>query len=262
MTQSLFSLAQKSVIITGGAGHLGAAISRELALAGADVYALGRNAAKLKVLEDFNQTLPCKRIHTLELDVTDEAAFQDLVQRVYEQHGEISCLINNANDARREAWEDLDTNAWRKGIDGALTHYFSCSHAVSPYMLKKGKGVIIHNASLFAFLAPCFPMHLDLKNAAAAHHAAAKGGVLQLTRYLATLWGPHGIRVNCVSPGYFPQKRGPDRPDYMKEVTARIPMSRIGDPKEVSGAFVFLASEAASYITGHNLVVDGGYSVW
>ena len=105
-------------------------------------------------------------------------------------------------------------------------------------------------------------MHLDLGNAAAAHHAAAKGGILQLTKYLAALWASNGIRVNAISPGYFPQKRGVERLDYMEEVTKRIPMGRIGTPSEVAGAVVFLASDAASYITGQNIVIDGGYSIW
>jgi NAD(P)-dependent dehydrogenase (short-subunit alcohol dehydrogenase family) len=105
-------------------------------------------------------------------------------------------------------------------------------------------------------------MHLDLGNAAAAHHVAAKGGVLQLTKYLASLWASEGIRVNAISPGYFPQKRGVERPDYMDEVKRRIPMARIGSPNEVAGAVVFLASSASSYITGQNIIIDGGYSIW
>ncbi len=83
-----------------------------------------------------------------------------------------------------------------------------------------------------------------------------------MTRYLATLWAAKGVRVNAISPGYFPQKRGVERPDYMAEVNARIPMGRIGQPQEVAGAVVFLASDAASYVTGQNIVIDGGYSLW
>ncbi len=252
-----FSLQGRVAIVTGGAGHLGRAISTAMAEAGATVYALGRDQTKLAALESASANL-----RGVQLDVTDTVAFTHFVDEIVARHGTVDCLVNNANAARREKWEDLDEAAWRAGMDGALTHYFTCAKAVSRAMLAKGSGSIINTGSLFSFLAPNFPMHLDLGNAAAAHHAAAKGGVLQLSNYLAALWGPSGIRVNTVSPGYFPQKRGTPRPDYMHEVTLRIPMKRIGQPEEVAGSYVFLASDAASYITGHNLVIDGGYSVW
>ena len=105
-------------------------------------------------------------------------------------------------------------------------------------------------------------MYLDLGNQPALHTAVGKAGVLQMTRYLATCWAEKGIRVNAVTPGFIPKKRGPARPDYIEQLTSRIPLKRIGLTKEVPGAFVFLASEASSYVTGQNIVVDGGYSVW
>jgi NAD(P)-dependent dehydrogenase (short-subunit alcohol dehydrogenase family) len=257
-----FSLAGRRYIITGGAGHLGRAISLGLADAGAEVHAIGRDPAKLAALAEHNAAYPEPRLFTQVLDVLDDVAFSAFVDQLVDRTGRLDGLVNNANAARRESWEEMDKAAWRAGLEGSLDHYFTCTHAVSRHLLAQGGGVIINNASLFAFLAPCFPMHLDLGNAAAAHHAAAKGGVLQLTRYLATLWAPKGVRVNAISPGYFPQKRGVERPDYMAEVTARIPMGRIGQPQEVAGAVVFLASDAASYVTGQNIVIDGGYSLW
>jgi len=221
---NLFSLDGKVLIITGGAGHLGSAISKGLAASGANVYVVGKS--------------------------------------IYEAHGKIDALINNANFAQREQWGELDISAWNRGLEGSLSHYFTCTQAVSKYFLRQQFGCIVNNASLFSFLAPCFPMHLDLGNAASAHHVAAKGGVLQMTKYLAALWGPLGVRVNAISPGYFPQMRGEPRLDYMDEVNKRIPMQRIGRPIEVAGAVIFLCSEASSYITGQNIIIDGGYSIW
>lgn len=259
---SPFSLSGKVIIVTGGAGHLGSAITKGLATAGGTVYSTSRNAHNLQVLSEFNSRLPEQRIFVETLDVRDERLFADFVKTLVQAHGRIDCLVNNANSAERESWEVLDKDKWVKGLDGSLNHYFTCTQIVSRHFLEQGFGNVVNNASLFAFLAPCFPMHLDLGNAASAHHAAAKGGVLQLTKYLAALWGSKGIRVNAVSPGYFPQKRGVERPDYMAEIKKRIPMERIGSPNEVAGAVVFLASEAASYITGQNLIIDGGYSIW
>lgn len=262
LNERSFSLNGKVIIVTGGAGHLGSAITKGLARAGGTVYSIGRNAHNLQVLAEYNINFPEQRIFVETLDVQDEKLFSNFTEKVASLHGRIDCLVNNANAANRESWESLDKDKWDEGLDGALNHYFTCTHNVSRYFLEQGFGSVVNNASLFAFLAPCFPMHLDLGNAAAAHHAAAKGGVLQLTKYLAALWGSRGIRVNAISPGYFPQKRGVERPDYMAEVKKRIPMGRIGNPTEVAGAVVFLASDAASYITGQNIVIDGGYSIW
>lgn len=257
-----FSLEGKIAIVTGGAGHLGTEIVKGLAVAGATVHAIGRDAKKLQLLSEFNKKFSRTRIFVHSIDVKNEELFSGFAQRVVDMHGKLDCLVNNANAAKREAWDVLDKSGWVEGLEGSLNHYFTCTKVVSKYFLRQKFGVIVNNASLFAFLAPCFPMHLDLGNAAAAHHVAAKGGVLQLTKYLAALWAAEGIRVNAISPGYFPQKRGVERPDYMAEVKKRIPMGRIGKPAEVAGAVVFLVSDTASYITGQNLVIDGGYSIW
>jgi gluconate 5-dehydrogenase len=261
--QDLFSLQGQTVIITGGSGHLGKEISKAMALAGASVFVVGRDEAKLSELDKFNASLPEKRIHVTSLDILKEGAFAKYAEKIYQSQGEIHCLVNNANSSRkRERWDELTLEAWRSGLDGTLSHYFTCSQVVTKYMREKRRGSIINTSSLWSFLGPCFPMHLDLNNAAAAHHVAAKGGITQLTRYLATLLAPEGIRANAVSPGYFPQKRPPERLDYIRELELRIPMKRIGQPPEIAGTYVFLASAAASYITGQNLVVDGGYSAW
>jgi gluconate 5-dehydrogenase len=260
--RSPFNLDGKVILITGGAGHLGTAISKGLASAGALVYAVGRSLEKLEKLSEYNSEFDRQRIFTKVLDVHDEKAFKSLVESVYKANGKIDALVNNASFARREKWEDLDLLKWNEGLDGSLNHYFTCTQEVAKYFLKQKFGCIVNNASLFAFMAPCFPMHLDLGNAASAHHAVSKGGVLQMTKYLAALWATEGIRVNAISPGYFPQKRGKERLDYMSELNKRIPMQRIGQPEEIAGAVIFLCSQASSYITGQNIIIDGGYSIW
>src|SRR5262249_50622629 len=141
-------------------------------------------------------------------------------------------------------------------------HYVSCSLAVSKYMIPASKGVIINNASIWSVLAPNKEMYLDLNNEPSLFVSAAKGAIVQVTRHLATFWARHNIRVNAISPGWFPKKRGPERLDYMREITSRIPMKRIGQPPELVGLAVYLASDASSYMTGQNIVVDGGYGLW
>lgn len=245
-----FDLTGKRFIVTGGEGHLGLAICRGLIQCGADVTSLGRTAARWD-----GDSAPGSKFHRC--DVANEASFLHFLEGY---GGPIDGLINNAGDAKRETWDELDAAGWRAGFAGTIDQYYTCIKAVVPHMLQQGHGVIVNNASLFGFLAPDFPMYGEHRGPAV-HHAAAKAGVLQMTRYLAALWAPNGIRVNAVSPGWFPQRRGPDDPEYMKAITDRIPMGRIGQPDELAGAVVFLCSDASRYMTGQNLIVDGGYSL-
>ena len=263
VTTSLFDLSGKNIVITGGAGHLGSEISLGLASFGAVVYALGRDSIKLASLKSRADAIGLENLIVKELDVNNHEAFLAFLQDEIIREGKsLDILVNNANSSGREKWENLDIDIWREALKGSLEHYFTCAKAASKVFLTQGYGNIVNTASLFSFMAPYFPMHLELGNAASAHHVVAKGGVLQLTKYLATLWAAKGIRVNCVSPGYFPKKRGPDNPKYMQEVCDRIPMGRIGMANEIVGVYVFLCSSASSYMTGQNLIVDGGYSVW
>jgi NAD(P)-dependent dehydrogenase (short-subunit alcohol dehydrogenase family) len=252
MFKDLFRLSGKVIIITGGMGYLGRAISEGLSEFGAYVIVLGRR----------NLELSLPRIEYIECDVQNDLAFQKVVNDVAIRYGKIDGLVNNANSSNREAWEELDVEKWRAGFEGTLTHVFSCSKIVAKHMTNNGQGVIVNNASIFGLLAPNANMYPEGIRGPSAHHAAAKAGVIQLTKFLAAELAKDGVRVNVVTPGWFPQKRGPERPDFMANVNERIPMGRIGQPSEIVGAFIFLLSEASSYITGQNLIVDGGYSIW
>lgn len=251
----LFDLSGRVLIVTGGTGHLGREISRGLASFGAHVIAVGRNPERFVELQVPN-------VECVQCDVQDEAAFAAVVADANKRYGRLDGLVNNANAAKRESWDELDTPAWKAGLDAALTHYFTCIKAVAPYLLKQGRGAIVNTSTILGFLAPNAKMHPEGVPGPAAHHVAAKAAVLQLTRSLAAQWATQGIRVNAVSPGWFPKKRGTERPDFIEGLTSRTPMARIGQPSEIVGAFVFLLSDASSFVTGQNLVVDGGYSLW
>ncbi len=256
----LFSLEDRVVLITGGAGHLGSEISRGLASFGARVIVLGRTAERLEALRAFRAASGTGAIEGVACDVADQAAFAQVVDQAWRTYGRIDGLINHVGTGGREPWEALDLDGWLRGLDGT-TYCFTCTKVVSRYMLQAGKGSIVNTASLWGILAPNPQMYLDLPIQPSAHTPAAKGAVLQLTKYLAASWAPKGIRVNAVTPGWFPKKRGPERPDYLREVTSRIPLSRIGQPSDLIGAYLFLLSDASAYVTGQNLVVDGGYSI-
>jgi NAD(P)-dependent dehydrogenase (short-subunit alcohol dehydrogenase family) len=262
MYRDLFSIKDRVVIVTGGTGHLGKEMCKGLAAFGAQVIALGRNSDRFPELLKANQPDFAHQIECRQCDVQDEEAFATVVADVVGRTGRLDALINNANNSKRETWDELNKEAWEAGLDGTLTHQFTCAKAVSPHLLKAGQGSIVNVSSLFGMVGPQFGMYPADIRGPAAHHAAAKAGVLQLTKYLATLWAPAGVRVNAITPGWFPQKRGPERPDFMQEVNSRIPLGRIGQPSDLVGAAVYLVSNASSYMTGQNLVVDGGYTVW
>lgn len=261
--RDLFSLTGRVIIVSGGTGHLGREISRGLAVFGARVIAVGRDERRFAELNGFKDSDSTGSIECRACDVTDDAAFTRLTAETWRAYGRIDGLINGAGAGKRETWEQLDKKGWLEGLEQGLNHYFTCTKAVSRYMLEAGRGTILNNASLWSFLAPDPRIYLDLNNGPAAHNPVAKGAILQLTKYLAALWAPRGIRVNALTPGWFPKKSaGPQRPDYIREITSRVPMERIGAPPDLVGAVVFLMSDASAYVTGHNLVVDGGYSVW
>jgi len=263
MYESLFSLTGKTVVITGGAGHLGREISLGLAAFGAKVNVVGRNSENFAALNNAAADMQGDgRIDCHSCDVTDVSQFQELLQVIAQREGGIDVLVNNASGNQRVSLERIDKGAWLNGLDGSLNHYFTCSMEASKYMIAAKKGVIINNASIWSVVAPNKEMYLDLNNEPSLFVSAAKGAIVQMTKHLATFWAQHNIRANAFSPGWFPKRRGPDRPDYMHEITSRIPMKRIGAPSEVVGVVIFLASDASSYITGQNIVVDGGYTLW
>ncbi|MCG2718541.1 MAG: SDR family oxidoreductase [Nanoarchaeota archaeon] len=262
--QKLFSLENKVAIVTGAYGHLGTAISKTLAAFGANVILIGRNQQKLEDFVNKNQSLFKNRFEYFVCDVTNQKEFQKIVEKVVSDHGTVDILVNNAYAKSNENFEGLTKSEWNRALEYSLTHYFTCTQAISPIMLKSKSGSIINIASIYSFLGVDHRIFLDLENNPPIHYAVSKGGILQMTRYLSTLWADKGIRVNAISPGYFPKKRlgVPERPDYIHEITKRTPMRRIGQPDDLAGAVVFLASDASSFITGQNLIVDGGWSVW
>ena len=254
--RKLFSLEGKVAIVTGGAGHLGSQISKALTDFGARVIAIGRRERIMQENE---------KLEYYSSDITDKRKFQFLVDSIEVKYGSINILVNNAYMKRKEKFDELKIEQWNAAIANNLTPYFTCSQAVVPYMKKQeGGGSIINIASIYGFLGIDNRIFLDLGNNPAIHYSASKGAIIQMTRHMATLFAKDRIRVNTISPGYFPRKKpgAVERLDYIEEIRKRTPMGRYGEPREIAGATIFLASDASSFVTGHNLVVDGGWSAW
>ena len=253
---NIFSLKNKVSVVT-GAGHLGSEISKALSDFGSTVLVLTRNPSKYKTLEEYGN------ITLMECDVTDTDDIVYTISEIQDNLVNINVLVNNAFSEKRKSIQKIRKDDWDSGIETMLTHAFFCSQAVLPNMLENGSGSIINISSIYGVVGHDQSVFQEVKSSSVMY-SVAKGGILQLTRRLATEYASRGVRVNCVSPGHFPKKSpgSPDRPGYIVSLSERTPMKRVGQPHELPGAVVYLASDASSYTTGQNILVDGGWSVW
>lgn len=258
-TDDLFSLSGKVALVTGGYGHLGTAISEALAGAGATVYVLGRSEDKFR--QAFENS-GLGNLRFLKGDISDTESIRAAFKRVRDEQGRMDVLVNNAFYSKGQQPEQLSDEEWAYGIDGNLNSVYRCIREALPY-LKTNGGRIINVSSMYGMVSPDFgiydesPAFLNPP-----HYGAAKAGVLQLTRYFACYLGRHGITVNAVTPGPFPSEQVQRDEAFVEQLKRKNPLGRIGKPEDLKGAFVYLASDASSFMTGQNMVLDGGWTVW
>ena len=171
-------------------------------------------------------------------------------------------MVNCSGFGRKNTWESISEQDWIDDIDVSLHGPFRVVKAAFP-SLKERRGVILNVASMYGVVAPDHRLYDGDRFANPPSYGAAKAGVLQFTRYLASFLSPHGIRVNAISPGPFPyQSTQDENPDFIGRLAAKNPLGRIGKPYEVKAAAVYLCTDASSYVTGHNLAIDGGWTAW
>jgi gluconate 5-dehydrogenase len=259
----LFDLGGRKALVTGGSGRLGFAISGALAQAGASVLVAGRDPARTETAA-VRLRADGGEVRAVTMDVTSTRS----VEKALAKAGSLDILVNNAVSAppglpkavppRRARFpEDAD---WKGGLDVTLGATFRLIRSVVP-RLRGSKGSIINVATMYALVSPDHRVYGASGEDSPAYYGAGKAGMLQLTRYYARLLGPEGIRVNALSPGPFPSGEvRADQPALMRRLSAKTALGRLGEPEELMGAVVFLASDASSYLTGHNLVVDGGWT--
>ena len=253
MTYAAFDLTGKVALITGAYRGLGLAIARGLAQAGATVVLNGRRPAELAAAA---KRLGAEGLHasTAVFDVTDAAAIKRAIDGIEASYGHLDIVVNNAGIQRRSPIVAFPKQDWDDVMATNLTAPFLVSQAALPAMIARRAGKIIHIASMLS----------DLARPTVVPYMAAKGGVRQLTRGMAVELAPHNIQVNAIAPGYFATEMNRallDNAEFDGWVKRRTPAGRWGEPHEIAGIAVFLASPAANYVTGQMIMIDGGMSV-
>ena len=262
--KKLFDLTGKVVIITGAAGMLGSRYAYGLSKQGANVVLADINFSECKKIEKDIKNSFETNPYSIKLDLTKIKSIESMVSNVLKKYSKIDVLINNAAyqgnpKIRTAGFEKLSLDIWQQAIDVNLTGVFLCCQNIGKQMLKQKSGNIINIASTYGLVGPDQRIYGKSGQNSAAFYAATKSAVLNLTRYLSAYWQRTGIRVNTFSPGGVENKQDTD---FIKKYSSRTPLKRMARKDEYVGSLIFLASDASSYMTGSNLVVDGGWTAW
>jgi NAD(P)-dependent dehydrogenase (short-subunit alcohol dehydrogenase family) len=241
-------LKDKIIIVTGGSGLIGKAIVKDI-----------NENSGIAINADINISTDLIN-HDIYCDITDRKSINDLVNEVIKMHGKIDGLVNCAYPRTKDwgsAFEDITTQSWRDNVDMQMNSVFNFSQEVLQFMKKQKAGSVVNITSIYGIVGNDFTVYNGTNMTPAAAYSAIKGGIINLTRFLASSFGKDGIRINCVSPGGIFDNQNPT---FVSNYENKVPMGRMGNPCDIAPAVTFLLSEKAAYITGHNLVVDGGWT--
>ena len=241
-------LNNKVILVTGGSGLIGREIIANLSKKGA--IAINAEVAVETNLD--KQQIKC--------DVTSQSSINDAVEIIIKRFGHIDGLVNNAYPRTKdwgENFEKVSFESWRQNVDMQMNSIFYICQQVSKHMLEKQKGSIVNIASIYGIVGNDFSLYEGLNMSSPPAYSAIKGGIINFSRYLASYFGKNNIRVNCVSPGGIFDNQNPE---FVKRYNDKVPLGRMGHPKDIAPAVSFLLSDEAQYITGQNLVIDGGWT--
>lgn len=258
--QQLFDLTGRVALLSGGTGYLGSAFAAALAEAGARVVISSRDGERAEAVA-AKLPKPGDAEHLgVQIDQTDEESvsrgFEDAVKRA----GRIDVLVNNGHAGLADDWTTVTADQFTQQLSNA-TGYFLLGRLLREHVVERaGRASLIMLGSMYGVVGSYPDAYAGVCSASPVAYHALKGGIIHMTRHLAAYWAQDGIRVNCLSPGPFPSEKAPA--EMVERLCAKSPMGRMGLPYELKGALVFLASDASSYMTGQNLIIDGGWTAW
>jgi NAD(P)-dependent dehydrogenase (short-subunit alcohol dehydrogenase family) len=276
MLDKIYNIKKNIIIISGGAGYLGCQFSKTISSIGGIPIILDNNEKALMSLKKYFKKKKLKGYFFL-IDLNNEIEVNNIISYVYKKFKKIDSLVNTAgytgqamlknNDKFFQNFEDSKFKLWEDSLSGNLTSFFLMTRAVSKLMKKKNNGTIVNIASDAGIISPDHRIYQPDKKEnykgtkfnTPLSYSVAKSGIISMTRYLATYFAKNGIRVNCISPsGVFKNHDN----KFVKKLSSRIPLGRMAKLHELDGALIFLCSNASSFVTGHNLVIDGGRTIW
>lgn len=272
MTDPLFDLRERVIVVTGGLGQLGAQFTWTLLERGARVAILDVAADKSSVQEKFGDAFSREQLRVLETDVTQRASIERALEMITQQWGTPHGLVNNAAlDSPPNApvqengpFETYPETSWDKVMEVNVKGVMQCCQVIGGAMARAGRGSIVNISSIYGLVSPDQRIYeyrrqrgeIFFKPVA---YSVSKSALLNLSRYLATYWADKNVRVNTLTfAGVFNQQDE----EFLKHYTPKVPLARMARPDEYNGAIVFLLSDASSYMTGSNLVIDGGWTAW
>ena len=258
--RQLFDLSGRVALITGASGHLGASMANALAEASARVVVASRNTATGKRTADALAGPEKGRHFSVRMDHMDERSIQRGFAEAIKIAGKLDVLVCNGNEAVMADWRSVTAKEFNRHLQNG-TGYFLLARKMRDHAVqRKSPASIIMIGSMYGLVGSYPEVYEGVSPASPVAYHALKGSIVQLVRNLAVSWARDVVRVNCLSPGPFPSTKAP--PKLVQRLKKHSPMKRMGQPHELKGALIFLASDAGSYVTGQNIVVDGGWTAW
>lgn len=255
-TNDLFRLDSKVALVTGGAGIYGVHITRALAEVGAHVVVASRNLEQCEKVANEMQAEGLK-VSAAQLDLGSSESIQKVCENIVSEFGKVDILFNNAVARAGGNPSTVTEEQWITAMQINSTGFFMASKIFGEQMIKQLSGVMVNISSIYGVVGPNFNIYEGTEMTSPANYAFAKGGMINYTRYAASYYGKFGVRVNCISPGGFQT----DQPkSFIENYSKQVPLGRLATDDDIKGAAVFLASDASGYITGQNLLVDGGWT--
>jgi NAD(P)-dependent dehydrogenase (short-subunit alcohol dehydrogenase family) len=274
-SSELFSVAGKTVVLTGASGFLGRTFVRTLLANGARVVALGRSERLMREAEGWSGEFGSENISVHQVDMYDVPALSQILDRIVDREHSIDVLVNNAHElgpgtgfnVAEGSLEAASLDAWLRNLTGGVYWAALCTQKFGAKMKQQRAGSIINISTMYALVAPRPQLYQGTEFGNPPGYSAAKAGLLSFTRYVASFWGLHGIRANAILPGPFSNTEDigganavQQNSTFLERLKGFTCMGRIGKPHELAGALLFLASDASSFMTGQAIVIDGGWT--